>query len=100
MARLLDGDIVTEKETDSGDFFARPLSIGERKRLSAFSSLRYFVQIVQLADRVGFTSELFIQGKEALEELASYLPLDEKQLVLFVLRYIQSGDEGCDVPVK
>lgn len=100
IAQMFDGKIVAEESVTGRDFFSRPLSADQRKLLFQFSSLRHFVQIGRLADELGFGREFFRLARQSVAQLRSYLPLDERQTVLFALLYLHSKDEGSAVAVK
>lgn len=81
------------------DFFSRHLTDGERNLLQQFSCLRFFSQIDTLVGNLGLTAEFFHCAKEALRELATFLPLNDLQIVLFVVLYLNSEDTGSDIPL-
>lgn len=100
---LFDGELVpfVEKEDSppTDDIFSRHLTEGERRLLQQFSCLRFFSQVDSLVCEWGLTTEFFKRSKEALTELSSFLPLNELQIVLFVVLYMNSEDTGSDIAI-
>lgn len=99
IARQFDGQIIdpSKEEAEKEDIFSRRLTEGERKLLQQFSCLRHFCRIDRLVCRWGLTEEFFYRAQEALRELATFLPLDERQIVLFVVLYMNCEDTGSDI---
>lgn len=92
----------TEKESpqEEGDIFSRHLTPGERKLLQQFTCLRFFSQIDTLVCELGLTAEFFRRAQGALRELATFLPLNDLQIVLFVVLYMNSEDTGSDIDIN
>lgn len=88
-----------KKETSQDDLFSRHLTPGERKLLQQFTCLRFFSQIDALVCELGLTAEFFQRARGALRELSTFLPLNDLQIVLFVVLYMNSEDTGSDIPL-
>lgn len=88
-----------KKETSQDDLFSRHLTPGERKLLQQFTCLRFFSQIDALVCELGLTAEFFQRARGALRELSAFLPLNDLQIVLFVVLYMNSEDTGSDIPL-
>lgn len=101
--KIFDGETVssTEEESPLGeeDIFSRRLTEGERKLLQQFTCLRFFSQINTLVRELGLVPEFFKRTKDALRELATFLPLNDLQIVLFVVLYMNSEDTGSDISI-
>ena len=88
-----------KKETSQDNLFSRHLTPGERKLLQQFTCLRFFSQIDALVCELGLTAEFFQRARGALRELSTFLPLNDLQIVLFVVLYMNSEDTGSDIPL-
>ena len=88
-----------KKETSQDDLFSRHLTPGERKLLQQLTCLRFFSQIDALVCKLGLTAEFFQRARGALRELSTFLPLNDLQIVLFVVLYMNSEDTGSDIPL-
>lgn len=101
---IFEGRVVspTEKEApqEEDDIFARHLTPAERKLLQQFTCLRFFSQIDTLICELGLTAEFFRRAQGALRELATFLPLNDLQIVLFVVLYMNSEDTGSDIDIN
>lgn len=103
LLQLFEGEIVInaekEEKTSDDDIFSRHLTPGERKLLQQFSCLQFFSQVDSLVCELGLTPEFFRRSKEALAELSTFLPLNDLQIVLFVVLYMNSEDTGSDIDI-
>ena len=100
--QIVGGKMVRPEEKEAPpqeDIFSRHLTPGERQLLQQFSCLRFFSQIDTLVCELGLTAEFFKRAQGALRELATFLPLNDLQIVLFVVLYMSSEDIGADVPL-
>lgn len=88
-----------EEQTPEEEIFSRHLTEGERRLLQQFTCLRFFSQINSLVCEFGLTPPFFKCAKDALRELATFLPLNDLQIVLFVVLYLNSEDTGSDVSI-
>lgn len=98
--QIVGGEMVFPEEKEAPpqeDIFSRHLTPGERHLLQQFSCLRFFSQIDTLVCELGLTAEFFKRAQGALRELATFLPLNDLQIVLFVVLYMNSEDTGSDV---
>ena len=98
--QIVGGEMVRPEEKEAPpleDIFSRHLTPGERQLLQQFSCLRFFSQIDTLVCELGLTVEFFNRAQGALRELATFLPLNDLQIVLFVVLYMNSEDTGSDV---
>lgn len=97
--QIVGGEMVCpeEKEAPQEDIFSRHLTPGERHLLQQFSCLQFFSQIDTLVCELGLTAEFFKRAQGDLRELATFLPLNDLQMVLFVVLYMNSEDTGSDV---
>ena len=98
--QIVGGEMVCPEEKEASpqeDIFSRHLTPGERHLLQQFSCLRFFSQIDTLVCELGLTAEFFNRAQGALRELATFLPLNDLQIVLFVVLYMNSEDTGSDV---
>ena len=98
--QIVGGEMVCHEEKEAPpleDIFFRHLTPGERQLLQQFSCLRFFSQIDILVCELGLTAEFFKRAQGALRELATFLPLNDLQIVLFVVLYMNSEDTGSDV---
>lgn len=98
--QIVGGEMVCPEEKEAPpqeDIFSRHLTPGERHLLQQFSCLRFFSQIDTLVCELGLTAEFFKRAQGALRELATFLPLNDLQMVLFVVLYMNSEDTGSDV---
>lgn len=89
-----------KEEPPRDDLFSRHLTLGERKLLQQFTCLRFFSQIDALVCELGLTAEFFKRARGALRELSTFLPLNDLQIVLFVVLYMNSEDTGSDIPLS
>lgn len=89
-----------KEEPPRDDLFSRHLTPGERKLLQQFTCLRFFSQIDALVCELGLTAEFFKRARGALRELSTFLPLNDLQIVLFVVLYMNSEDTGSDIPLS
>lgn len=99
---IVGGKMVRPEEKEAPpqeDIFSRHLTPGERQLLQQFSCLRFFSQIDTLVCELGLTAEFFKRAQGALRELATFLSLNDLQIVLFVVLYMNSEDTGSDIPL-
>ena len=100
--QIVGGEMVCHEEKEAPsleDIFFRHLTPGERQLLQQFSCLRFFSQIDILVCELGLTAEFFKRAQGAMRELVTFLPLNDLQIVLFVVLYMNSEYIGSDIPL-